>query len=438
MDCPAASAIPARAGPRLLLPPDELRPGSAGSWQLPPAIGRVEPLDLSGTEWWRLFILHHSPTGAGQFLTVLAATDGLGAGLWTDAQHAAKQEGFGVLLASIAKQGRWLSDIGQLSRTLPQDLTEHAALLESQLRPPPTDAPATVRAAYRHLLASYDQVMQHEAFRCEEHRNYLVARIDLTDEFQLAAARVARGPAGWAKLVRDELVQLTSRASSAGLGNIEILGEQRTVAALRALQSPDCPPDRHGRLSWRDAFLTVRSTATELVVDECVDPDRATDGWHTRVACVPLRGMEGARLGPRWLAPVLVDLSPAVVRTIATRIRPLRASASRAAAVRDATTDTSAAVTADAEGKVDDGTGRVMLNASTRRLSDLAPGSGHAGAAWAMFIALQAESKPALDDACRALDEAAADASIFELDWLEHEQDLAWPAVLGLGRGVRW
>lgn len=415
--------------------PEELRPGSAGAWERPAAVGRVEPLDLAGTEWARLFILHHAPTGAGQFLTVLMATDGLGAGLWTDAQHAGTQEGFGAMLASFAKQGRWLSDIGQVSRTLPQDLSEHTALLASQLSPPLDDAPGPVRSAYRHLLASYDHVVQHEAYRCEEHRNYLVARLDLTDEFQFAAARIAPGPRGWATLVRDELVQLTSRAAAAGLGHVEVLGEQRTVAALRAFQSPDCRPDRHGGLSWRDAFLSFRSTATELVVGPDGDDDAS---WHTRVACVPLRGMEAALLGPRWLAPVLVDLSPAVVRTVATRIRPVSARAARSDAVSDATTDTSAAVTAGAEGKIDDGTGRVMLDASTRRLLDLAPGSGNAGADWAMFIALQAGSKQALDDACRGLDEAAADASIFELDWLEHEQDLGWPAVLGLGRGVRW
>lgn len=414
---------------------DELGPGSDGVWLTPPAVGRVEPLDLKGTEWERLFILHHAPTGAGQFLTVLMATDGLGAGLWSDAQHATKQEGFGALLASIAKDGRWLSDIGQLSRTLPQDLTEHTALLAAQLRPPPDSAPATARAAYRRLLASYDQVIQLEASRCEEHRNYLVARVDLTDEFQLAAAKIAPASRGWARLVRDELLPLIHRASSAGLGRVEVLGEQRTVAALRALQSPDCPPDRHGGLAWADAFLSFRTTRTELVIG---DPAEDEAGWFTRVGCVPLRGLEAVLLGPRWLAPVLVDLYPSVVRTVATRIRPVSARAARLEAVKDATTDTSSTLTADAEGKVDDGTGRVMLDASTRRLVDLAPGSGHAGTEWAMFIALQATSKTELDDACRALDEAAADASIFELDWLEHEQDLAWPAVLGLGRGIRW
>jgi hypothetical protein len=414
--------------------PEQLRPGSRGAWETPPPIGRVQPLDLSGTEWSRLFILHHAPTGAGQFLTVLLGTSGLGAGLWTDAQHAATQEGFGALLASLAKPGRWLSDLGQLSRTLPQDFTEHSALLAVRLNRPGDDAPDAVQAAYRQLLVSYDQAVELEAERCEEHRNYVVARIDVTDEFQLAAARVAPGVAGWARLVRDELVQLTARAASAGLGHIEVLGEQRTVAALRALQSPDYQPDRHGGLSWDDAFLTFRATPTELVVDE---HDKAT-GWYTRIACVPLHGLEAAQLGPRWLAPVLVDISPAVVRTVATRVRPTPASAARVEAVKDATTDASATLTAAAEGKIDDGTARVMLDASTRRLLDLAPGSGHAGAQWVVFIAVQARSKEELDDACRGLNEAAADASVTQLDWLEHEQDLAWPSVLGLGRGVHW
>ncbi|HZC72726.1 MAG TPA: SCO6880 family protein [Jatrophihabitans sp.] len=417
--------------------PEQLRAGSVGAWETPAPIGRVTPLDLSGTPWSRLFILHHAPTGAHQFLTVLLSTSGLGAGLWTDEQHAATQESFGSLLASIAKPGRWLSDLGQISRTLPQDLTEHSGLLAAQLNPPPADAPRAVRTAFRQLLVSYDQVVALEANRCEEHRNYLVARVDLTDEFQLAAAQVAPGPAGWAKLVRDELVQLTSRASSAGLGRVEVLGEQRTVAALRALQSPDYQPDRHGGLTWQDAFLGFHATATELVVDERDGTD-PRNGWYTRVACIPVHGMEAVQLGPRWLAPVLVDMSPAVVRTVATRIRPTAASTARVEAVKDATTDTSATLTATAEGKIDDGTARVMLDASTRRLLDLAPGSGHAGAQWAIFIAVQAASKQVLDDACRDMNEAAADASITELDWLKHEQDLAWPAVLGLGRGVRW
>src|SRR5262249_49353530 len=124
--------------------------------------------------------------------------------------------------------------------------------------------------------------------------------------------------------------------------------------------------------------------------------------------------------------------------TVATRIRPTSASAARAEAVKDATTDTSTTLTAASDGKIDDGTARVMLDASTRRLLDLAPGSGHAGAQWAMFVAVQATSIAPLDDAGRALNEAAADASITRLDWLEHEQDLAWPAMLGLGRGARW
>jgi hypothetical protein len=418
--------------------PEQLRPGSRGAWVTPPPVGRVEPLDLSGTEWSRLFVLHHAPTGAGQFLTVLLSTSGLGSGLWTDAQHAATQEGFGALLASVAKSGRWLSDLGQISRTLPQDLTEHSALLAAQLSPPSADASQAVQDAYRRLLVSYDQAVAIEASRCEEHRNYIAARIDVTDEFQLAAGRVAPGYAGWAKLVRDELVQLTARAAGAGLGRIEVLGEQRTVAALCALQSPDYQPDRHGGFSWQDAFLTFRATPTELVVDEREGPDGPVDAWYTRIACVPLHGMDAAQLGPRWLAPVLVDMSPAVVRTVATRIRPTAASTARVEAVKDATTDTSATLTAAAEGKLDDGTARVMLDASTRRLLDLAPGSGHAGAQWAMFIAVQAPSKDVLDDACRGLNEAAADASITQLDWLEHEQDLAWPAMLGLGRGVRW
>lgn len=431
---------------------EELRPGSSGAWELPPPLGRVEPLDLAESEWRQWFILLHSSPGGGQFLTVLMATGGLGAGLWTDEQHAATQVGFGSLLASFAKPGRWLSDLGQLSRTLPQDFSEHTTLMADSLRPPPDTAPRAVQAAWRRLLISYDQVVQREAEECEEHRNYLVARFDVTLDFQRVAARIAPGHAGWAKLVRDELVQLRNRGRSAGLGQIDILGEQRTVAALRALQNPDCPPDRHGGLSWADAFRSYTATATELLVDGGPSANRdaqgnrngngndgggdAAGGWYSRIARIPVRGLEAARLGPRWLAPVLVDMSPPVVRTVATRIRPIPASKARVSAVQDATTDTSAAMSTDAAGRIGDGTDEAMLNASTRRLRDLAPGSGHAGIEWGIFIMLQAETLAELDDACRALSEAASDAAVTELDWLPYQQDLAWPAMLGLGRGV--
>lgn len=405
----------------------ELMPGSLGAWELPPAVGRVAPLELSGTPWQRLFILHHSPTGARQFLTVLMSTDGLGAGLWTDSQYAPRQAGFGALAAAAAKSGRWLTSIGQLSRTLPQDFTEHLNHMLSQLQPPPADAAEPVQEAYRALLLSYDDVVAKEAARCEEHRNYLVARFDVSDEFQIAAARVAPGPEGWAKLVRDELLMIAAQATSAGLGRVDVLGEQRAVAALLAMQNPDYRPDRHGGLSWADAFCTVNADEDGLLVDE---------QWHTRIAVVPHGGLEAARLHPRWLAPILVDLSPSVVRTVATSITAVSARAARSVAMQDATTDTSSALTAAAAGRIGDGTDEVMLSSSSRRLNDLRPGSGHAGAGWALFIALQCRSRNELDDACRAVDDAAAAAAITELDWLRYEQDLAWPAVLGLGRGT--
>ena len=218
---------------------------------------------------------------------------------------------------------------------------------------------------------------------------------------------------------------LSGYAERAGLGNVTWLAEQRAVAAIRSMQTPTSNPDRHGGLSWADAFRSVTATDTALV----------TDGvWHTRIACVPARAVGVQRLGPRWLAPILVDLHPSVVRTVSMGLRPIAAEVARVNAVDNATTDTAAAV-ADA-GLITDGTHEVLLTASTRVLRDLQPGSGHAGLGWVMFIAVQCPDADTLADACRRIEVAAKDCAITELDWLTHQQDLAWPAVLPLGRGM--
>ncbi len=404
-------------------------PQALSAWQSPPCVGLVEPVDFSGTRWAEsgLFVLVHTNRGEQPFLTVMMSTSGQSAGLWTDAQHARAQAGFGALLADVAKDSRWITDLCQLSRTLPQDLTEHVAAMADAIAAPGLHASEKEHAVFQTLLHSYGEVVETAKAVCEDHRNLLVARIDLTDQFVAAAARVEPGPGGWAKLVRDELHEIRRRAPRAGLGRVEVLGERRTVAAIRALQNPDFRPDEHGGLSWADAFRSYTSTRRELLVD---------GRWWTRIAIITPASLEAARLGPRFLAPLLVELEPSVERTVATRLHPVSREIARDRAAGDKTSDIATARTRSKHQQVDDGTDEAMMNASARRLADLKPDSGHAGLEWTLALAVQCRSRDQLEDACRAVDSAAADCSIRELDWLPDEQDLAWSTVLGLGRGM--
>lgn len=427
-----------RAGLHCYTRTDELQPGSHGAWEAPPAVGWVEPLDLAGTEFAGMFILQHASAGT-QYLTVMARSDGLGGGLWTDSQYAPRQEGFGRMLAGGAAPSRWLTGVQQLSRTLPQDLAQHVHFMRGMIAGPDERASDATRAGYRQLVESYDERVRLLSERCEEHASYLIARFEVTGPFLAAAAEYEPGVAGWAKLIRDDLHLLRLAAPEAGLGLLEIYGEQRTVAALRSMQNPDFPPERHGGLHWVDAFRSYTSTDTELVVDP--QPDGA--GWYTRVATVRPDALLAQRLGPRWLAPILVDLDDdgtghgSVIRTVSVRMDLIPAKIARQTATRDLTDDRSAELTRAKSGQLDDGTDAALLDASAQRVVDLRPDGGAAGVAAAIFISVQARTKRELDIDCRRIADAADRCGITELDWLPKEQDLAWPSVLPLARGLK-
>jgi len=442
-----------RSGHARFVAPAELHPGHRGpAWKVPGAVGRVEPLDLTGTPYESLFVLHHT-NPAGHFLTVLAATDGLGSGLRSDEQYARTQEDFGRLLAVFASRSRHISGFQQINRVVPHDALEHEDWMITQLSPPAADAPPAVKQGYDLLVKSYSQLVSDDAATAEQHRNYLVARFDITPEFLELAARFGKGNLGMTEIVVEELRLLRDRISGAGLGSLTVLGEQRTVAAMRALQSPDYAPDRHGGCEWANAFLSFETTThpplvpatgyfrrlTRLVgLNSPPISDHMTveDRWLTRTGYIPRGGIAQARFGPRWLAGVLTDISPAVVRTVSTRINLIPANIARAEAVKDLTSDAATEIKEASQGKIDDGTGQAMKSASTVRLTDLAPGSGNAGVQWGLFITVQARTADELADASARLVDALTECGITHWQWADDDHDLAWVTTLPLARGL--
>ncbi len=420
-------------------------------WDAPAPVGRVEPLAIGeAAAAGGLFVLHHMNPGEPLYLSVLCETGGLGTGLRADDAYAQTQVAYGRLLATFARSTRWITGLQQINRVVPHDSAQHRRWAAEQIRPPAEDAPAEVHAGFRQLVEAYEAKVAAFADHAEQHRNYLVARVDLSPAFLRQAARRGGGPDAYAELVLGELRTLQALVAATGLGRLSVLGAQRTVAAMRALQSPDYAPDRHAGLSWPEAFLPFaaaqwsppaqrarwwsplswigpRVTADHLIVD---------DGWCTRTCYVPADGLAPAAIGPRWLAPILTDLT-GVVRTVSARIDLVPERDARAAAVMAKTSDTAAALDAAESGRTDDGTEAVLLSSSSRMLADLAPGSGAAGVRWGLFITLQAQGHDALLDACDQLEEAAGSAGINRLAWCDDDQDLAWVAALPLARGIR-
>lgn len=438
-----------RTGQAAFLPlPDASAGGEGPLWELPVAVGRVAPLKLVAGHG--LFALHHTNVGEGHYLSVLCETGGLGTGLRADDAYAQGQEGFGRLMATFAERARLISGLQQISRVVPHDSAQHRHWVAGEMVPPPEDAPAAVREGFRLLVMSYEAKVAEFADDAGQHRNYLVARFDMTPAFHKLAARRGGGPDAWAELIRGELRILRALVAEAGLGPLTVLGEQRAVAAMRALQSPGCAPERHAGLGWAEAFLPFETAVSApparprswrrpftWLRPRPVSDHLVVDGeWRTRIAYLPQDGLVPAAVGPRWLAPVLTDRS-GVVRTVSTRIDLVPARDARAAAMAAKTSDRAAAMDNEQRGRTDDGTDEALLGSSSRLLADLAPASGHAGVRWGLFITLQAPTYDDLLDACDALEDAAGRSGINRLQWCDEDQDLAWGAALPLARGIR-
>jgi hypothetical protein len=377
----------------------------------------VEPLELGGTGQDDLFILAHANAGEPSYLSVVLEVGGQASGLRSDTAYERAWVRYGQMLAELAKAGSHIRGLQQLNRITPVDVTPHRAFIASRL---------TRRRGLGQLISSYEDLIEVTAAQTEQHHNYLVARIPLTRAFVEEARRFAPGPGGWAALVREELAKLARRAQHAELTRPRVLGEQRSCALLRSLQDPRYPIDQHAGVRWGtcwQAYTTER---------DCL---RVNEAWYTRTAFVPREGIVPLRLGPRWLAPLLTQVTPAVIRTLSVRLELVPAAKARGEAVADATLDAASVNANLRKGRISEGTDETLLSASQRRLHDLAPGSGHHGVRWSMALSVTAADSYDLRRACAHVADVAGDCGL-SLQWQDHWHDAAVFTTYPLARGM--
>ncbi|OXM44248.1 hypothetical protein CFP71_40560 [Amycolatopsis thailandensis] len=412
-----------RSGETRYTAPEQIRQVAPDSWphplwERPVPLGRVEPLDLAGTGFESMFILHHHNPGERAYLSVVMEVQGQASGLRTERAYDAASIQYGLLLAQLGKAGSYIRGLQQLNRIVPHDPAPHRAFVSGRV---------SRRGGLDDIIASYEDLIDLTAASAEQHRNYLVARIPLTGEFFEESQSYGAGVAGWAGLVHEELARMADLAVRAELTRPRVLGEQRTCAMLRSLQDPRWPIDQHEGVRWEDCWQSYRTDRDRQIVN---------DYWHTRTAVLPRRGIAPAKLGPRWLAPLLTSVNPSVIRTLSVRMELIPDRVARAKAVVDVAQDGASLQGANQKGQVGDGTDEVMLSASARRLHDLAPGSGHQGVDWSLAISVTASGPAELRRACMRVANEAAQSALTDLDWQDTQHDVAVLATYPLARGM--
>jgi hypothetical protein len=385
---------------------------------LPGPLGRVTPLELAGTAHEDMFVLRHANPGEPPYLSVVLEVEGQPQRLRTVAEFEAASARYGVMLSQLARDGSFIRGLQQVNHILPHDPARHRAFVAARVAD---------RPGIEALVSSYEDLIDLTTHTAEQHRNYLMARFPLTGEFAAAARRYGRGEAGWAGLVREELARLTELVGRADLVRPRVLGEQRTCAVLRSMQDPSYPVDQHEGVRWSNCWQDYRSERGHLAVN---------DRWLHRVAVVPPDAVAAVPLGPHWLAPLLVEVNPAVIRTLSVRMEFVPARVARARAVRDVAVDGASRHNAAVKGQIGDGTDEALLSASRWRLDDLTPGSGHHGVNWTMALPVTAADPAELASASTRVANAAANCAIGRLEWQDTWHDAAAIATYPLARGM--
>ncbi|MEQ7735530.1 hypothetical protein, partial [Escherichia coli] len=128
---------------------------------------------------------------------------------------------------------------------------------------------------------------------------------------------------------------------------------------------------------------------------------------------------------------------PAVVHSVSMVLELQDARNARTTARTDVAMDRAKKKQVNESGVVTDGTDDVLLDASHQRLLDLKPGSGHHGAAYALYISFAVEHEDDILSTTDIIEAAAADAGIDFIDWMDHRNDLALITTMPFTRGIR-
>lgn len=355
------------------------------------------------------------------YYTATVETIGTSSGLREEHREDAAYLAHGRLLARLARRQQLITHVQSLSRSVPVDSADHLLWIRRQIS----------AGAPRILLESYGELCEVVRSRAEQHRTYETFRIPAADALYRRASMYGAGDEGIGLAVFHEVRSAMAQAELLGsITGYRPLGPIEMAALLRHLQDPDYDIDAHEGADLADCWqhLDGSSSPNSVVVNGT---------WHTRTGYVPATAFSPEALPVEALRPLLRGIQPPVVHTISVVTELEDARSARGKARRHVADDKAKKKTADEAGKVTDGEEDVLLEASQQRLVDLKPGSGHHGAAFALYITYSVQDPGEILPTADIIEAAAADAAIERIEWLDRRQDLAQITTMPFTRGMR-
>ena len=357
---------------------------------------------------------------AGTYTAALAVRAGA-FGLLDGAEQERKLDGWGSVLASLARDGSPVRRLQWIERTLPAQGDELAGYLQAgRDRAVPLDSG---------LVASYIELVESAAPATQEHEILLALQID-----ERQGARELRRRGGGEKaaceLVLREAENLAERLSIAEVTVFGLLRPRRYAEAIRDAFDPFGRQGR-ARAALGDPGRTGVDPALmgPLGAEESWGAYR-TDSAHHITAWIA--SWPRSDVGPTFLIPLLMQTT--VLRTVSVCIEPVPHSV----AIRRAET----ARTAEVADELQRERQGFMTTARIRRRQQAAAGreeelaDGHAEMRFAGFVSTDGLSAEQAEEFFGEVEHAAALARL-ELQRLYGEQAAGFTFTLPLCRGLR-
>lgn len=418
--------------------PEDLPPGTV-EWMK----YRDVPDGVDGLYWLQSdpgvpAVAYHAPEGEEPYLSVAFSVDGPVQGLHGDqfVEHA--QFRFGQLLAGWGSIQKLVSGIQIVTRVIPADSAAHELWLQDQLDP---DAPADLQADYAELLDKKTG----ESF---VQRHFVVIRWNINAQWHQTVDRMGAGLDVWLRVVLGQLASVTRRLNEAMYRNVKPLSGPRIGAVTRHQQHPGWPIDRasdvnvvaghglpvcwlpsHDEWSWTEV---VSPSPDPFIPEIMLEPS----SWRHRTARIPTSAMEVRELDGLWLSPLLVGMDEPILRTLAVHIQFIPGAEAKTEARKDATSDQADIMGQERKGRIVDDEAALALSAANRRAADLSDGSGHHGAKWVAYLQVSVPDENLLPGVCGVIEEAADNAGVTRLDWLDTLQSSAHGTTWLFARGL--
>ncbi|MCT9626745.1 hypothetical protein HWD94_16670 [Pseudarthrobacter equi] len=327
----------------------------------------------------------------------------------------------GQLLARLARRQSLVSHVQSLSRAVPMDSADHLIWIKKRCA---TNVP-------RVLLESYGDLVEAVQSCSEQHRTYETFRVPRSETLRRRAEQLGGGDEGVGHAIYQEVRSAMAQASMMGsIRDFRPLGPEQMAALLRHLQDPDFDIDDYEDADLMDCWQHLDGGASPMAL--------VVNGhWHTRTGYVPASAFSPEAIPVSALQSLISGIQPAVVHSVSMVIEIEDARKARGRARTDAAMDRAKEKQVAKSGVVTDGTEEVLMGASSQRLRDLKPGSGHHGASYALYISYSVESEDEILSTADVIEAAAADAGIEFIDWMDQRQDLALITTMPFTRGIR-